>query len=89
MSIFNPQNPGESQNFLNWSKAATAPEADKSAGILLSTLGEGIAEGADLADKTVKGIIKDDLYSKIDPIRDRFTAQLDTINQATAPSSKF
>lgn len=81
MVAFN-QDPAEinPNEYLKYSKPITQPEADKSAGIAFTGIGNAIEEGVSLADSTVKSVIKSDAYSRIDPIRDNFNTTLASVS---------
>lgn len=63
----------------NWTKVTTPVssfEADKSTGVGLATAAQGLEAGVNLIDTTAKDIIKKDVRSTVDPIREDFTNQL-------------
>ena len=94
MATFDPQFNTETPSWLNLSRASQQPEADKSTGIALETVGKGIAEGFDLADTTVKNVLKDTLATDYDKKREEFLTQLDQLQgkgdgqDLEAPSGK-
>lgn len=79
-AVFNPQvqqGNDDMPNYFKYSEPIKNVEADISTGIALKTAGIGIEGGAELADSTVKGIIKNDTYNRVDAERDSFTGFLD------------
>lgn len=84
MSDFNPQFNTPTPNYLRYSSSIQQPEADKSTGIALATLGTGMEEGAHLADTTIKEGIKDDIYAKVDTERDAFSSVLTSVKNGSS-----
>lgn len=63
----------------NWTRVTnpiSQPESDKSGGIALATIGQGIESGATVADTIAKDIIKRDTDNTVKPIREDFTNSL-------------
>lgn len=79
MAVFNPTVPQGQDNMPDWTKV-TKPidsfQADKSTGLAYSTIGTGIEGGASIIDTTAKDIIKKDVRSTVEPIREDFTNTL-------------
>jgi len=83
MAVLNPQvAPGQDKmpSFLKgYSEPISQPKADesgeysgKATGIALATAGKAFEGIAELADSTVKGVIKNDVYSRVDPLTDGY-----------------
>lgn len=92
MAVFNPEvAPGQDKmpSFLKgYSDSISQPKADesgeylgKSKGIALATAGKGIEGVAELGDSIVKGVIKNDVYSRVDPLTDGY---IDALKQVRA-----
>ena len=76
MAIFNPEvakADDKMPNYFKYSDSISQPKADESGGIALKTIGQGIEGVAELADSTVKGVIKSDVYDRVDKERQDFT----------------
>lgn len=87
MAAFNPSPPETQANpFLNWSRPIGNVPADKSSAMAIETLGTGIEGTASTSDSWVKGTIRNDIYAKVDPLRDAYTASLEAINNGTPTS---
>jgi hypothetical protein len=79
VAVFNPQVPQGQDNMPDWTKVTKPTDsfvADKSTGLALSTAATGIEEGASIIDTTAKDIIKKDVRSTVEPIREDFTNTL-------------
>lgn len=80
MAVFNPQvQPTQDPNYFKYSEPIKGVKADESTGIALQTLGKGIEGSAELADSVVKGIIKTDVYSRTDPLQEKYISALTDI----------
>lgn len=90
MAIFNPQiqaGNDDMPNYFKYSEPIKGVEANTSTGIALKAAGTALEGGAELADSTVKAVIKTDVDTRVDNERQSFTGFLDaTINPATTPS---
>lgn len=83
MAIFNPDPPAVSApDWTNVIKPIQQPMADKSTGLTLAALGEGLDEGAKLADTTEKSYLKDKVETSVNTIRDAYTAGLIGVRNA-------
>jgi len=79
---FNPQvAPTSDPNYLNYSKVVDAPPPDKTAGAVLSTIGDAITGVVGLADTVVKGVIDDKVRISVEGHRDAQTQALERIRQ--------
>lgn len=90
MAIFNPQvEPGNADmpNYFKYSEPIKQPEADQSVGIALKTAGTALDGAAELADSTIKGIIKTDTYNRVDAERNSFTGFLDASKNPSDPNN--
>lgn len=90
MAVFNPQvAPTNDPNYFKYSEAVRKPDipADKSTGLSLTTLGEGIAEGSKLAYTTAENIVKEDVRNTVEPTRKAFTDQLQTVRDTIVPAA--
>lgn len=91
MSVFNPDVPNSAApNFFKYSDSITQPKADESRGIALKTLGTGLEGTAEIADTVVKGVIKSDVYDRVDSERTKFTTALSnavTFGNASGPQA--
>lgn len=77
MAIFNPEPPSiNPPDWTNVTKPISQPEADKSTGILLHTIGEGAEDIVKIADTGIKEDIKKQVDTGVDKLRDATTAQL-------------
>jgi len=77
MAVFNPTGPDV--NPPNWdrlSKPIQQPESDKSTGLTLATIGEGLDTAAKLADTTEKSYLKDKVETGVNDLRDSYTRSL-------------
>jgi hypothetical protein len=89
MATFAPDLPN--MNTPDWTKVTKPieqPEADKSKGIALSTIGTGIAEGATLAENTFESYVKDKIRSGVDALRDTTTTAYENIRNAQVTGGK-
>lgn len=88
MADFNPQvqPSGNDQGaYFKYSEPIKNIMANESTGMALKTAGVALEGGAELADSTVKGIIKNDTYNRVDAERDSYTGFLAaTKNPASA-----
>lgn len=79
MAVFNPSIAPGKDNMPDWTKV-TSPTSgggtDKSRGIALATLGEGLEGAAVIADTTMKDIINRDVRGTVEPIREDYTNDL-------------
>lgn len=79
MAIFNPQVGQGKDEMPDWTRV-TRPisdvASDKSLGIALSTVGQGIESTAGIVETTAKDIINKDVRSTVEPIREDWTNQL-------------
>lgn len=88
MAVFNPQvQPTQDPNFFKYSEPISNIKVgdikgDTSKGLALAATGEAIEGTAKLADTTVKDVIKQDVYNKVDTERDAFTASLNAVKNA-------
>src|SRR6266481_7068185 len=77
MAVFNPVGPDVTpQNWDRVSKPIQQPEADKSTGLTLATIGEGLDSAVKLADTTEKSYLKDKVETGVNNLRDSYTRQL-------------
>src|SRR5580704_2401084 len=84
---FNPQIPAANDpNYFKYSEPIRGVEADKSTGIALSTVGQGIGDLADIAKQAAHDYINKDVRATVDPIRDQFTSQLEAARASIVPS---
>lgn len=77
MAIFNPQVPDSP--IPNWEKSSqpiSQPEADKSTGLTLATIGQGLDEAVGIADTAVKGFLKEKVETGVNATRDAHTQSL-------------
>lgn len=91
MAVFNPDVPDvQPTNFVGWSKTIEQPKSDESGKyfgeankIGLAGLGDALDTTVGIADTYMKeGIIKPQIRSQVDTVRDSFTAGLDATKQA-------
>jgi hypothetical protein len=68
-------------NYFKYSSPISSVEADKSSGLALATVGQGVEGLAGLAETTAKDIINKDVRNSVEPIREEFTS---TLEQARA-----
>lgn len=81
MAIFNPEvSPTQTPNYFKYSEPIGNVKSDNSAGMLLSTIGEGIEGAAKLADTTIKGKIGEDVRTMAESERSKFASALETIH---------
>src|SRR5260370_24077842 len=90
MTTFAPQLPN--MPIPDWSsnsRAASQPEADKSKGLMLSTIGEGIEGVAKLAETGMEDYLKEKVHAGVDALRDTTTLAYEDVRKAqqqgTAP----
>lgn len=77
MVTFAPQvAPTNDPNYMNYSKPISDIQADKSSGLLLTALGEGIEGIAKVGDSITKSVINDEVTQGVDKQRDAFTSTL-------------
>lgn len=79
MAIFNPAvQPGQvdDPNYFKYSEPIKNIQADTSSGETLSALGKGFDQAVDLADTTVKDVIKKDVHDRVDPDIQGYTQAL-------------
>jgi len=71
MAIFNPQTPDiKTPDWTNTSRPISQPESDKSAGMLLQTLGQSLESGVKIAEDTMEDFLKDKVSAGVDALRD-------------------
>lgn len=92
-AVFNPQVQQGQDNMPDWTKVTKPVDsfvADKSLGTSLNTIGTGLEEGASIVDTQAKDIIKKDVRSTVEPIREDFTNTLvaarDQMNNSVVPA---
>jgi hypothetical protein len=78
MAVFNPEQPGQDPNYLNYSKSATAPAANQRGEFVGKAIGEAVGGLAEIADKFVKTSAKNEAAEGSDAIQDIFTQILKT-----------
>lgn len=61
-------------------------KADTSTAQTIQTLGKGLEEGTEVADRGIKDVIKDSLYKQIDSERDGFSSALQTMKRMVTGS---
>lgn len=84
MATVDPAVPNmQAEQFLNYSKPIPNISPDTSMAQTISTIGGAVEGAVTLADSTVKQSIKNDIYKKVDPLRDAYTASLEAINNGT------
>lgn len=89
MAVFNPAvQPVAAPDFTNVTKPITQPEADKSVGLTLDTVGKGIEGATQLADTAVKEDIKTTADTGVDKLRDAYTQNLVTLRNAQIGQSQ-
>lgn len=91
MAVFNPQiqPSGNDQGaYFKYSEPIKNVQADESTGIALKTAGVALEGTAELADSTVKGIIKNDTYDRVDAERNSYTGFLDATKNPAAPQDQ-
>jgi hypothetical protein len=77
MAIFNPDPPAVNpQDFTKEFHAIQQPESDKSLGLTLSTIGEGITGAVGLGKEIQEDILKDKVRTGVEGLRDNYTAAL-------------
>lgn len=79
MAIFNPQVQAENvrdPNYFKYSDSISQPKSDTSGAITGAAVGAAIEGVAGIADSVVKGIIKDDVYARVDAEREAFSTAL-------------
>jgi hypothetical protein len=81
MATFNPQFQTPDIGVPNF-REVTQPQADKSTGIALETLGKGLEGGAKFVDTEIKEDISDQLHKKIIDKQDQFLGTLDSITKS-------
>jgi hypothetical protein len=87
MAEFNPQlQPTRAEEFLNLSKPISTVPVDKSKGMTLETIGQGIEGTVKLTDDLIKNTIRNDLTSQIDQRKEDFTTQLEQQAGVSKPS---
>lgn len=84
MAIFNPEPPAVNpQDWARQSRSIPQPESitvgDKSLGMTLSTLGEGITDAVGLGKNIQEDIIKDKVRTGVEGLRDNYTESLKTV----------
>lgn len=79
MAVFNPQQQYNDPNYLNYSKPISQPMADKSTGMALAAVGEGISDAVKITDTAIKDNITSDIHKKVDKAQDEFLGTLDSI----------
>lgn len=83
MAVFNPAPPPtQDPNYLNYSRPTSQPMADESGKIMATGLGEALDTGVSTADRIVKKMIQDDVYTNVDRERDAFTQTLESVTSA-------
>lgn len=87
MAVFNPQvSPTQDPNYFRYSEPISNiqnhPYTIASSGEAIAGVGNAIEGGAKLTDQTVKDVIKDDVYKKVDYERDSFTSALNTVRDS-------
>lgn len=79
MAIFNPDVPAGKDLMPNWTKV-TSPisslEVDKSAGLKLAAVGQGIEGTAETADFQAKKYLDKEVRNTVEPIREQYTNDL-------------
>lgn len=79
MAVFNPNVPQGKDEMPDWTKV-THPisdiQPDKSTGLALATIGQGIEGGAGILETAVKDIINKDVRNTVEPIREDFSNQV-------------
>src|SRR5882757_6453549 len=81
MAVFNPLEPTNDPNYLNYSRGAEGGGVDKSTGIALETAGKAIEGVAEIADTGVKGYLKDKVRGTVEKERNDYTNYLQTLKQ--------
>src|SRR3974390_2681893 len=76
-----PQANSDMPDWLNRPKPVSQPEADKSKGIMLSTIGEGIEGTAKIAENTFEDWMKDHVRAGVESIRDTNIAAFEDIRK--------
>lgn len=88
MATFNPDVKPDNVRDPNYTKATDSisqPKSDQSGAILAQTVGGAIEGIAGIADGVVKGIIKDDVYNRVDKERQDFSDALTNTNNFGDP----
>lgn len=87
MADFNPQvQPTNDPNYFKYSEPIRGVEADKSAGLALSTAGKGIEDFASLAKQTAEDWIKKDVRTTVEKTRSDFTNDLTSVKDSLIPA---
>lgn len=79
MAIFNPQVAQGKDEMPDWTKVSRPISdiaADKSTGLALAAVGQGIESVAGIVETTAKDVINKDVRSTVEPIREDYTNQL-------------
>jgi hypothetical protein len=82
MAVFNPQEPTNDPNYLQYSHGISGGYGvDKSKGIALETVGTGIEGAVSIADTGVKDYLKDKVRGTVEKERTDYTNYLETLKQ--------
>ncbi len=88
MAIFNPQVQPDNvrdPNYFKFSDSISQPKADTSGAAIGQAVSLGIEGVAGIADGVVKGIIKDDVYARVDKERQDFAEALTNTKETGSP----
>ncbi len=81
MAAFNTAPPEmQPEQFLRYSSPIQQPPANTSTAQMIGVGAEALQGGAQLADSTIKESLKNDIYKKVDPLRDAYTQSMEAIN---------
>src|SRR6266704_1387158 len=82
MAIFNPQEPTNDPNYLQYSHGISGGfGVDKSKAVALETLGTGIEGAVDIADTGIKGYLKKNVRDTVEKERGDYTNYLETLKK--------
>lgn len=80
MAEFNPRvAPTSDPKWTDVSKPTSQPDADKSLGLTLATIGQGVEGAVSLADTAVKGFLKEKVETGVNTLRDEYTGALQEV----------
>jgi len=85
MAVFNPPIPEDTpKDWTNISRPIEQPLADKSKGMLISTLGEGLSDAATLYDRTEKDYLSKKIHTDVNTLQDKWIGDLETARSQQA-----
>ena len=82
MAVFNPTpalGKDDMPNYFKYSAPISDIQADRSTALAVSTVATGLEQGAEVAERTAKEVIGEDVRNSVEPIRKDFTSQLQNV----------